>query len=228
MKSPIVIAISVIAGVLILIGVGYLLLHSLAPAEPPPPETPPMEQPAPPGESKPTLEPPALNLEQQVEELKTAIAEVCATGESKEVTLVITETEVNDLAAGLLARSAVPEDIPLEVKSVRIDFEGDNILATEIESVAYGFEVTARVRAKVGVANGQPEVQITDINFGFIPLPQSAKDSIAAYIRQEIDRFLSQLTETAIRCNGTVDMEFKDISVQQTEMMVTVIIRPSR
>lgn len=227
MKSPLVIAILVVAGLLVLAGIGYLLLRSLIPAELPPPEKPPNEQPAPPGDSKHTPEPPSPHLEQQLEDLNTAIAEVCATGKSQEATLVITETEVNDLAARLLAQSTVPEDIPLEVRSVSIDFKGDNRLVTEIEIAAYGFEVTAEAKAEVGVENGQPAVQITEVNFGLIPLPQSTKDSIAVYIKQEIDRFLSQVTETDSRCNGTIDIELKEISIQQTEMVVTVIIRPS-
>lgn len=227
MKSPLVITSFAIAGLLILAGVSYFLVRGFSLPGPPPRDTPLIEQPAPPGESKPTPEQPALSLEQQVEDLKTAIAGVCDTGESKEVTLVVTETEANALAAQMLAQAKIPEDIPLEISSVHIDFEAGNSIITEIKSVASGFiKVTVRVKAQVGVEAGKPKVEVTDVSFGFVPLPQSIKDRIIGYITQEVDDLLSRMTETAIDCDGTVGLEFKDISVQQTKMTVTVIIRP--
>jgi len=69
-------------------------------------------------------------------------------------------------------------------------------------------------------------VEVTEINFGFIPLPQAIKDRIVVYITQEIDNSLSQLTETTIDCDGTIGVEFRDINVQPTKMTVTVVIRP--
>lgn len=226
MKSPLVITSFVIAVLLILAGVSYSLVRNPALTEPPQQDMPPMEQPAPPKESKPPSEQPALSFEQQVEDLKKAIAEVCATGESKEVTLVVTETEANNLAAQMLTQAEIPEDIPLEIKSVHIDFESDNSVITEIKSATYGVTVTVKLRAQVSVERGKPEVKVTDVSFGFVPLPQSIKDRIVVYITQKIDDLLSQTTETAIGCNGTVGLEFKDINVQQTQMTVTVIIRP--
>ena len=226
MKSPLVV-ISVIGAVLvILIGVAYLLLRAPSPTEPPEQVTPPAEQPSPPGESKPASEQPALSLEQQMEDFKTAIAEVCATGESKEVTLVITEAEANNLAAQMLAQAKIPEDLPLEIRSVNLDFEADNNVAAEIGGVAYGFKVTIKSRAQVGVEGGKPKVEVTEINFGFIPLPQAIKDKIIVYITQEIENSLSQLTETTIDCDGTIGLEFQDITVQPSKMTVTVMIRP--
>jgi len=228
MKSPLVITSLVIAGLLILAGVSYFLFHSPSPTEPPPQDTPPAEQPSPPKESKPIPEQPALSFEQQIEDLKIAIASVCATGESKEVTLVVTETEVNDQATKLLTQVEVPEDIPLEIKSVHINFEANDSVIAEIKSDAYGFELTIKLRAQVSVEEGKPKVEVTDVSFGFIPLPQSIKDRIVVYITQEIEDLLSRMTETAISCNGTtVSLEFKDINVQQTKMTVTVIIKPT-
>lgn len=226
MKSPLVITSFVIAGLLILAGVGYVLGRNPPPTEPPPQDTPPVEQPAPPGESKPTSEQPALSFEQQLEDLKTAIADVCDTGESQEVTLVVTETEANNLAAQMLSQAEIPEDIPLEINSVHIDFEADNNVVAEIGGVLYGFKVTIKSRAQVSVENGKPKVEVADINFGFIPLPQSIKDRVIVYITQEIDNLLSRMTETTVECNGTVGLEFQDINVQQDKMTITVIIRP--
>ena len=224
-KSPLIITSFVIAGLLILAGVAYFLIHNPSPVESPQPVTPSVEQPAPSGESQPAPEPPALSLEQQLEDFKTAIAEVCATGESKEITLVVTETEANNLAAPMLAQAEIPEDIPLEIRSVHLDFEADNNVLVEIGGVIYGFGVTIKSRAQVGVEGGKPKVEVTDVSFGFVPLPRQVKDRIVAYITQAIDNLLSQLTETTIDCNGAVDLEFRDINVQLSKMTVTVIIR---
>ena len=226
MKSPLVITSFVIAGLLILAGVGYVLGRNPSPAEPPRQVTPPVEQPAPPEESKPTSAPPAPSFEQQVEDFKTAIADVCASGESKEATLVVTETEANNLAAQMLAQAEIPEDISLEINSVHIDFEADNNVVAEIGSVLHGFKVTIKSRAYISVEGGKPKVEVVDISFGFIPLPQAIKDRAVVYFTQEIDNLLSQLTERTIDCNGTtVGLELKEINVQPGKMTVTVIIR---
>ena len=227
MKSPLVITSFVIAGLLISAGVGYVLGRNSSPAEPPRQVTPSVEQPASPEESKPTSEPSAPSLEQQAEDFMTVIADVCASGESQEAILVVTETEANNLAAQMLAQAEIPEDISLEINSIHIEFEADNNVAAEIGSVLYGFKVTIKSRAHVGVEGGKPKVEVTDISFGFIPLPQTIKDRVVVYITQEIDNLLSQLTERTIDCNGTtVGLELKEISVQPGKMTVTVLIRP--
>ena len=226
MKSPLVV-ISVIGVVLVILaGVAYLFLPAPSPTGPPEQVTPPVEQSVPPGESKPASEQPALSLEEQMEDFKTAMADVCAAGERKEVTLVITEAEANNLTAQMLTRAEMPEDLPLEIRGVHLDFETDNNLAAEIGGVVYGFGVTIKSRVQVGVEGGKPRVKVTEINFGFIPLPQAIKDRIVVYITQEIDNSLSQLTETTIDCDGTISVEFQDINVQPTKMTVTVVIRP--
>lgn len=227
MKSPLVITSFVIAGLLISAGVGYVLGRNPSPAEPPRQVTAPVEQPAPPEESKPTSEPPSPRLEQQAEDFMTAIANVCASGESKEATLVITETEANNLAAQMLAQVEIPEDISLEIKSVHLEFEADNNVAAEIGSVLYGFKVTIKSRAHISVEENKPKVEITDISFGLIPLPQAIKDRAVVYITQEIDNLLRQLTERTIDCNGTtVGLDLEEINVQPGKMTVTVLIRP--
>lgn len=236
MKSPLIIISITIAGLLILAGASYFLgyfnFNIPPPPEPPPPGAAVTEPPPPPTptESKPPTEQPAPSLEEKIESLGQAIADVSATGESKEVTVVFTEAEFNDQAAKLLAQIEMPEDIPLEVKSVRIDFQADNNLVTEAETTTYVLgatvEITIKVKTHVGIKEGKPEVEITDVSFGFIPLPGALKDRIVAVITQKIDELLVQLTEAGVGGNGKVALEFKDINIQQEEMTITVIIKP--
>lgn len=226
MKNPLIIG-TIVAVLFILAGVGYFLLGNPFPAESPPPSTPSTEQPSPTRESKSPPEQLAPSLEQKIETIEKAIADVCATGESKEITLVFTETEVNDQAAKLLAQSEIPEDIPLEIKSVHVDFQTDNNLVTEIGAVTYGFNVTIKVNAQVGIEGGKPEVQVTDVSFGLVPLPEPLKDTITDLITQKIDDLLSQLTEVEIDCSEReIDLEFTDVSTQPDKITFAVKIKP--
>jgi len=226
MKNPLIIG-TTVAVLFILAGVGYFLLGDPFPTESPPPSPPSIKPPAPPNGSKPPPEQPTPGLEQKTEDLQKAIADVCATGESQEVTLVFTETEVNDQAEKLLAQSEIPEDIPLEIKSVHVDFQTDNNLVTEIGTVTYGFNVTIKVNAQVGIEGGKPEVQVTDVSFGLVPLPEPLKDTITDLITQNIDDLLSQLTEVEIDCSEReIDLEFTDVNTQPDRITFTVLIKP--
>ena len=227
MKSHPIIITTVAVAVLILVGVSYSLLNKPSPTEPPPQVTPSIEQPAPPRESKPPPVQPPPSFEQKIENLKTAIADVCATGEIKEVTMVFSETEANNQAAKLLAQTKIPEDIPLEIESVRIDFQSDNNVLTEARSVIYdSLKVTIKVKAKVGIKEGKPEVEVTSISFGFIPLPKPLKDRIVDLGMQKLDALQAQLTETGLDCNGKVDLQFTDINIEQDKVTITLIIKP--
>ncbi len=170
MKSHLIIISTVAVVLLISAGVAYPVLSNPSPTEPPPQviaiteqpappreSKPSPEQPVPPGESKPPSEQPPLTFEQKVEYLKKAIDAVCATGESKEVTIVFSETEANNQAAKLLAQAEIPEDIPLEIEGVHIDFQSDNNVLTEARSVIYNRnKVTIKIKTQVGIVEGKP------------------------------------------------------------------------
>lgn len=221
MKSP-VIFIYVIAILLLFVaGIGYFV-----PGNSFPPESPSTNITASPRESKPSTEPPPLSFEQKIESLKQAIANVCATGVSEELTLVFTETEANDQAAKLLATTEMPQDVPLEIESVHIDFQADNNVLVEVKTVIYSFKPTIKVKAQVGIEQGKPEVEISDISFGFIPLPKPLKDKIVDLITQKTDDLQSQFTEKGIGCDGKIDLEFTNLNVQQEKVTITVMIKP--
>ena len=227
MKRSEIIIITAVAVLFISASVGYFLLSS-----PPLPESPALgatstEPPTPPRENIPPSGQPPLSFEQKLESLREAIADVCATGESREVTLVFTETEANDQAAKRLAQTEIPEDIPLEVSSVHIDFQTDNNLLTEAKTVAYGLiKFTIKVKAQVSIEAGKPRVDVTKVSFGFVPLPELLKDRITGLITQQIDDLLSQITGAQLGCNGKVALEFVDIATQESTATVTVIIKP--
>jgi len=234
MKSFLVIIIAVVV-LLIIAGVTYSILNNppqpepspqgAAPAEPSPPAAPAAEPPSPPKESPSPITTPAPSFEEKVENFMQAIADVSATGESKEVTLVFTEAEVNEQAAKLLSQVEMPEDIPIEIRSVYIDLKADNNIVAEVETVTYDIGVTIKVKTQVGVKEGKPDVEVTDVSFGNPLLDALLKDRITALITQKIDDLLVQLTEAEIGGDG-VASEFKDINTQEEEVTITVIIKP--
>jgi len=211
-----------VAVLLILAGVSYPVLSNSSPAEPPPQIITSPKPPAPPPKSNP----PPLSFEQKIENLKKIIADVCATGESKEITLVFTETEANNQAAKLVAQAEIPEDIPLDIESVHIDFQPDNNVLTEARSVIYNrFKVTIKIKAMVDIEEGKPEVEVTSISFGFVPLPKPLKDKISDFITQKIDS-LQSLAEAELGGNGKIDLEFRNIKIQDSKVTITLLIKP--
>ena len=229
--------------VLVLIGGGYFVVSNFFSSEPPPEDEMPAELPAPPAspappkesvpspptppkESAPSppTEPPAPDYEEKVTDFRQAVADVLASGESQEVTLVFTEAEVNDQAAKLLAQMETPEDIPLEVKSVHIDLQPGNNLLTEAETAILGFGVTLEVSSQISISEGKPKVTTTDVSFGAIPIPGAVKDAVVEFITQRTDELMVQLTQTTVG-GDEIDFEFKEINTQEEKVTITVLIK---
>ncbi len=237
MKSPLVITSITAAALLIIVGAGYFILSAFSPPEPPPPGAPVTQPPPPPSESappepsvkdiesEPPAKPPAPSFEEKIENFKQAIADVFASGESKEVTLVLTEAEVNQQAGKRVTQFEMPGDIPLEVKSIHIDLQTDNNLVTKVGATSYGIGVTIDIKTKVGVKEGKPGVEVTDISSGNPLLDAVLKDKFVELITQNTDDLLVQLIEGETGSAGKVDLEFTNITVQQEEITFTIMIK---
>ena len=236
MKSILIIISAAVALLLIAVGIiyatGYLNFNIPPPTEPVPQQAPPVkqpvpakeseaptEQPVPSKESEAPIEQPPLTLEEKLEKLRKAIADVGATGESKEITLVFTETEANDLAETLLVQIEMPEDIPLQITKVHIDFQTGNNVVTEAETAL----LTLKVTSHVSIEEGKPAVEVTDIN---LPLPKSLKDKITILVREKTVALLDQLTQAELGSDGEVDLEYTDIDIQEEELTITLLIKP--
>ena len=243
MKSPLVIIGITVAVLLIIAGAGYFILGNLSPPEPPTPDAPVTQPPPPPRESapppeppakeieseppaKPPAKPPAPSFEEKMESFRQVIADVYASGESKEVTLVLTEAEINQQAGKLVTQFEMPGDIPLEVQSVHIDLQTDNNLVTKVGATSYGIEVTIDIKTKVGVKEGKPKVEVTDISSGNPLLDAILKDKFVELITQKTDDLLVQLIEGETGSSGKVDLEFTDITIQHEEITFTIMIKP--
>ena len=237
MKNPLIIVIGAIVVVLLIVaGVEHFILNKPSPEEtklPAQQEAPtketelPAAQPASTEESVSTTiaEQSPLTFEQKIEKLRETIEDVYVSGESREITLVFTEVEANEEAVKLVAQAEVPKDIPLEIKGVHVDFQTDNNVLTEAETIAFGsFPVKIKVKSQVSIVEGEPTVEVTDVNFGFVPLPSSLKDRITDFVEQTIGDLLARFTETELGAKTT--LEFTEIDIQEEEVTIRVIIKP--
>lgn len=220
-KSRLIIISIAVAVLLISAGVGYSFLSKSSPAKPPQVTTP-VQQPAPPPQVKPPTEQPAPSFEQKIENLKKVIADVRTTGESKEVTMVFSETEANNQAAKLVAQTKIPKDIPLKIESIHIDFQSNNKVLTEAQSVIYDrFKVTIKAETQANIKKGRLDLEVTNISFGFVPLPNPLKDRIVELGRQKIDALQSQFAK-----DENIDLEFTNINIEGSKVTIKVIIKP--
>ena len=97
---------------------------------------------------------------------------------------------------------------------------------TKVGATSYGFVVTIDIKTKVGVKEGKPRVEVTDISSGNPLLDSILKDKFIELITQKTDDLLVQLIEGETGSAGKVDLEFTDITVQQEEITFTIIIKP--
>lgn len=161
-----------------------------------------------------------MSFEQTIDKMRQSIAEVSTTGTAREITATFTEAEANEQANKLLTQA---KDIPLEIKSVRIDFQPNNNLLTEIEAAS--FSVKIKVKSKVGTKNGKPVIEVTDINLGIFPLPDSMKQSLADLFRQKTEELLAQLSTGGLG-DGKIDLVLTDIRTREQDVTVTMLIKP--
>jgi hypothetical protein len=225
MKNPVVITMLVIA-VLLIGGVAAVFLvfnvfdREAAPAPAPVPAAVPAPAPAP--ASAPAPAPSGPSIEDKIKSLEQTIEQVRTTGQPQEVTIVLTEAEVNAQAQSLAQGLQSAE---FKVLSVRIDLQPNNALSAELQAQALGFTIPIRVNMNIGVKDGKPAVSITGINFGMLPVPQTMKDQIAAAIAQSIDNLMVEMTQGGV--GAGVAFEVRSITIRETDMTIVALVKPA-
>ncbi|MEE8318525.1 MAG: hypothetical protein V3R36_02675 [Dehalococcoidales bacterium] len=216
----------VIIAALLILGGGYFVIRNIQLPEPPPPPVPvqppppaPAAVPPPPAEPAPAPQP--TSLEDQVTGFRQAVAEVAATGESREVILTFTEAEMTEQANRVMTRMEIPADIPLEIKGATIDLQPGNNMLTVADTTILGFDASLKVNTGVGIRDGRPDISVNDISFGMIPVPGAVKEKITALISQQTDQMLVALTEAE---TGGVDLEFIDMTTDEDTLSITVLV----
>jgi len=219
---------TIIGGIVVLslitAGIFYIIGHDAAITEAPPPTTPASGQPAP-VEEPTSPSPDEAPIEPGIDGLNNAIAEVITTGEPREVVIVITETEANNKATELLPTIEIPADIPLEIESIHLDLQPDNIVLVESQGTLSGrLKTTIRATTQVSIVESKPRVEITRISFSFVPVPQALKDKMVSLITEKLDDFVAQLITAGNSDGGEVSLVFRDISIREDDLTVAAVI----
>ena len=199
--------------------VGYYFFIWLPRANSTSENIPPAAQPSPsPAQPSPPATQPPPSFEQKIENFMKEVEDARTAGESREVTLVITEDEANSEIAPRLAEIELPEDIPLEVESVHVDFQPD-LVVTTLKGAAYGITLNIEVEAKVNVQAGKPKVEVVDIKFGWLPLPGGVKDQITGLITQKIEDLPTTALSEGTAALG-VEWEVTKVDIQENQVTV--------
>ena len=126
-------------------------------------------------------------------------------------------------ATKLLPQAELPEDIPMEIKGISIDFQANNNLLTKIEAAIYGFTGEIEIKSHVSIEEGKPAVKVTDI--GVPPLP-GIKDMITEFVEQKTGDLIDELTRSLVGDSDKVDLEYKEIITQEEKATITILIKP--
>jgi len=132
------------------------------------------------------------SFDQKLDALKGQIKAAVDAGEKKQVSLVITEKEINSKLVQMLAEGELPS-----LKRVLINF-GDGYFLTYAVVDTPGINAKTGSMGRVEIIEGKPKVVIDEFNLGKLPLPKS------------INRRVEQLM------NIIVSLQLPDVSLDIT------------
>jgi hypothetical protein len=107
------------------------------------------------------------SFDQKLDALEGQIKAAVDAGEKKQVSLVITEKEINSKLVQMLAEG----ELPL-LKRILINF-GDGYFLTYSVVDTPGIDAKTGLIGRIEITNGNPKVVIDEFNLGKLPLPKS-------------------------------------------------------
>jgi hypothetical protein len=165
--------------IVLVLGIGYYLV-----TRPPAPPQLPAGLPAEITQESPAA---AARLETKIEAFQQEIQAAQAKGEKREVTLVITEGELNSMISQQLPgeRSAgMPADLNLE--EVKVYFRED-LLHFIIGVNIYGIRVTPLITADIVIREGTPTIEVKSTDVGRVPLPGAVTDRLTQVLTRQLE-----------------------------------------
>ena len=145
----------------------------------------------------------AQSFDQKISSAKDEIDAAVSAGQKKEVTITITDKEVNSKLIELRAKGELP------VRDASINFGDGQFLAYSMIDTP-GINAKAAVIGQVEIVNGSPEIVVEDFNLGKLPLPEST------------DRRVEQLLNVMARLQlSDVPLEITNIQIKDHELTVT-------
>ncbi|UCH51999.1 MAG: hypothetical protein JSV54_04480 [Chloroflexota bacterium] len=145
----------------------------------------------------------AQSFDQKINSAKDEIDAAVNAGQTKEITLTITDKEVNSKLIEIRAAGELP------ARDASINFGNDQFLAYAVVDTP-GINAKTAMIGQVEIVNGYPKIVIEDFNLGKLPLPESA------------DRRVEQLLNVLVRLQlGDMPLEITDIQINNHELTVT-------
>jgi len=146
----------------------------------------------------------AQSFDQKLDTLENQIAAAVASGESKQVSLVITESEINSKLVQMLAEGELSS-----FKRVLINF-GDGYFLTYAVVNTPGIDAKTGSMGRVEIIESKPKVVIDEFNLGKLPLPKS------------VDRRVEQLMNIVVSLQlPEVSLNITGVEIKNHELTVT-------
>ena len=148
---------------------------------------------------------------QKLDELEGQIKAAVGAGENREVSLIITENEINSKLVQMLAES----ELPL-LKRILINF-GDGYFLTYAVVDTPGIDAKTGLMGRVEIVEGEPEIVIDEFNLGKLPLPKS------------VDKRVEQLVNIIVTLQlPEVSLDITSAEIKNHQLTVTGITKTAK
>jgi len=147
------------------------------------------------------------SLDQKLEALETGIEAAVDAGEEREISLTITEKEVNSKLAEILAEG----ELPLE--EILINFgEGYFLVYAKVD--VPGVDAKTGAKGQIQSVNGDPKVALEDLNLGKLPLPQAVSSGVEELLNIMLRLRLADLP-----------LETTDVEISNRQLTIAGLIK---
>ncbi|MBT9138514.1 MAG: hypothetical protein DDT31_01079 [Syntrophomonadaceae bacterium] len=214
MLKKILILLTIMASLLIITGgVVYFLISREIPYETTPTTTSPLPvSPLPPELIQKSPEA-AQKLEEKINTFTQTINEASKAGVKKEVSIQITEGEVNSLIEKRI-QEGIPE-LPIKIKDMNVQLR-DGLAQVNMIGVFMGVTINALTTVEVILTDGKPNIIVKDVNLGRVPLPGAIKNRLKDIINEQSKKI--EMTE--------LPFEFKDIVIKDGQIFIQGTTKP--
>ena len=149
----------------------------------------------------------AQNFDQKLEAVETQIDEAVAARENREVTLAISEKEVNSKLIELLAEGELP------LNEVLVNFHEGYFLAYAVMDVP-GVAAKTGAQGRIHIVDGEVKIVIDDFDLGKLPLPEAANNGVEELLNVMVRLRLADLP-----------LEITDIELSNHELMAAGLVK---
>ncbi|MBN2462778.1 MAG: hypothetical protein JXB43_04175 [Dehalococcoidia bacterium] len=145
----------------------------------------------------------AQSFDQKISSTKAEIEAATDAVQAKQVTLTITDREINSKMIELRAKGELP------VREALINFGDGNFLAYAVVDTP-GINAKTAMIGQVEIMDGSPKIVLGDFNLGKLPLPESAT--------QRVEQLLNIMVNLQL---SDVPLEITNVQFSNHELTVT-------